>query len=615
MSFHLESCVIKIFHPSGRAAGTGFVLTPTLAVTCAHVVAAAGRGPGETLAISFYGEVLKPDGASETRQVSEEVEPDRPMGTHEVSILDQGWADPEHGDVAFLRLDGLPEGVTPVELARSATACEGQPFTSFGFASVVDIPERHAHGSLVGIVQAPNGSLLQLKADFLAAGMSGAPILHLDTGRVVGMVCKVPGIFQPDPGLAYAIPVDRLWQLWPEGEPRPAQPDLAGYLRGAASGYLPGFEAFLAFYLGTPGAPAPFGGRQAQLEELDAWLQDGRSPYGLLAAPAGRGKSALLAQWAQSLLERRRGRVALIPISLRFNIHTPELVYRALAISLAGLYHQGLPQVNRPGSAEQWQEVCRSLMERTPPPGPPAVAILDGLDELAAEPDSLAALFPRERPAAAGPRERQPGLKVLASARQLSGDRDEQGWIRRLEWQRRAHSFYLPLLTRAGLDEVLRAMGDPLARLPEQEALTAEFFRLTQGDPLMVRLYVEALQAEGEGIANLRPEDLPSIKRGLDGYMERWWKDQQKLWRAEGRDVLAMTQAVQDFLNLLALAPAPLASEDVARIAGGKLASRLTLDQIVSAVGRLVAGDGSREAGYAISHPRLAEYFREKMKT
>jgi hypothetical protein len=193
-------------------------------------------------------------------------------------------------------------------------------------------------------------------------------------------------------------------------------------------------------------------------------------------------------------------------------------------------------------------------------------------------------------------------------------------------------------------------MGDPLARLAEQEALTAELFRLTQGDPLLVRLYVEALQEEGEGTApaprdtgtapaprdtgtapapreigtaqasrdsgtaTLRPEDLPSIKRGLDGYMERWWKDQQKLWRAEGLDVLAMTQAVQDFLNLLALAPAPLASEDVARIAGGKLANRLTLDQIAAAVGRLVAGDGSLEAGYAISHPRLAEYFREKMK-
>ncbi len=598
MPASLETGVIKVLHPSGQAVGTGFVLTPSLAVTCAHVVDAAGSGPGEELAISFYGQEIKPDGSRRTRQVPAHEEPDRFLRTCQVLSADAP------ADVAFLRLDRLPKEVQPLELGRSATACEGQPFTSFGFAPVLDIPERRAQGSLAGIVQAPEGPLLQLQASFLAGGMSGAPVLNLDSERVVGMVCKVPGLFHTDQSLAYAVPVDRLWQLWPPAEPRPAQLDLAGNIRGAASGYLPGLEAFLAFYLGVPGAPAPFGGRQAQLEELDAWLQDGRSPYGLLAAPAGRGKSALQAQWSQSLLERRRGRPIFIPISLRFNIHTPELVYRALALRLASLHHETLPPFDHFASAEQGLEVCRAYLERTPPPGLPAVVILDGLDELAAEPEGLAALFPR-----------QPGLKVLASARQLSGDRDEQGWIRRLEWQRRAHSFYLPLLTRAGLDEVLRAMGDPLSRLPEQEALTAELFRLTQGDPLLVRLYVEALQEEGEGVSGLRPEDLPSIKRGLDGYMERWWKDQQKLWRAEGLDALAMTQAVQDFLNLLALAPAPLASEDVVRIAGGRMASRLNLEQIVAAVRRLVAGDGSREAGYAISHPRLAEYFREKMKT
>ncbi len=60
MPTSLESGVIKVLHASGRAAGTGFVLTHTLAVTCAHVVAAAGSGPGEKLAIVFYGQAEKP---------------------------------------------------------------------------------------------------------------------------------------------------------------------------------------------------------------------------------------------------------------------------------------------------------------------------------------------------------------------------------------------------------------------------------------------------------------------------------------------------------------------------------------------------------------------------
>ncbi len=605
MAASLESGIIKILHPQGRAAGTGFVLTPTLAVTCAHVIAAAGGGPGGKVIISFYGKASEPA----------EEKPDIFLETCQVPVI---FFDTQ-ADVAFLRLESLPEGAAPLELGRSAAGSDGQGFTSFGFAPVVDIPERHAGGSLGGIVQAPvskgaaqNVPLLQLKGEMLAGGMSGAPVVNLETRRVVGMVCKVPYLHDLSKDFAYAIPVDTLWQLWPEGEPRPAQPDLAGSLRGAATGYLPGFEAFLALYLGVPGAPAPFAGRQAQLEELDAWLKDGRSPYGLLAAPAGRGKSALLAQWAQSLVERRRGRAIFIPISLRFNIHIPELVYRALAVRLAELHYEHVPRLEGLPSAEQWQEVCRAFLERTPPPGPPAVVILDGLDELAAAPESLAALFPRQRPALAGPL--QPGLKVLASARQLSGDRDEQGWVRRLEWQRRAHSFTLPLLTRAGLDEVLRAMGDPLAHLPEQEALSAELYRLTGGDPLLVRLYVEELQARGEWTASLRPEDLPSIKKGLAGYMERWWQDQQKLWQAGGLDVLAMTRAVENFLYMLSVAPGPLTSDEVIRLAGGSLVSRLSLEQVVSAVGRLVAGDGSPEAGYAFSHPRLGEYFREKMK-
>ena len=138
MAVNLESGVIKILNAEGRVIGTGFVLTPALAVTCAHVIEAAGVQPGEKLAISFYGQAQKPDRSSETCQVS--------------------FA---QGDVSFLRLERLPDRVRPVELGATAAGCEGQSFTTFGFASVADIPERHAQGSLGGIVQAPDGALLQ----------------------------------------------------------------------------------------------------------------------------------------------------------------------------------------------------------------------------------------------------------------------------------------------------------------------------------------------------------------------------------------------------------------------------------------------------------------------
>jgi len=60
---------------------------------------------------------------------------------------------------------------------------------------------------------------------------------------------------------------------------------------------------FILEYIGTLQRPVPFGGRQADLQTLDGWLDDPDAPpYLLLTAPAGRGKSALLVRW----LERRR---------------------------------------------------------------------------------------------------------------------------------------------------------------------------------------------------------------------------------------------------------------------------------------------------------------------
>jgi len=589
----LEASIFKILNPGGVTVGTGFLVAPRLGVTCAHVVQAAGAAPGSRLELAFYASFQESGVAA------------KPMlGL----VLEEGWSGPDQDDLAFISLESSPSGTgsQPLDLAGGSAGCEGQAFTSAGFAPVLDIELRRAGGRLGGQVPYGESLLLQLEGAAFEQGMSGAPVLNLESGRVVGVFRMYPGKLGLKQDFAYATPVERMWAHWPPGQPYPAAPDLVGSLRQVVTGYRAGLESFLNFYLGTPQEPAPFGGRQTQLDELDAWLLEGRSAYGLLVAPAGRGKSALLAHWAQALVERSAARVILIPISLRFNIHTPELVYKALAVRLGELHRQAVdPELY--SSAGQWQEASRAFLQRTPPPGPPALVILDGLDELAAAPGSLAALFPR--PLAGG-------FKVLVSARPFSGDSDEQGWVKRLEWQRQAHSFYLPLLKRDAVEEVLRASfppGDPLAGLLNQADVIAELFRLTQGDPLLLRLYVDELKENSSQIVSLKPQDLPSIKRGLEGYLERWWKEQQKLWQAEGLDSLAVTRQVQDFLNLLAVAPGPLRSEEVAELAGEKLASRLLLEQVAAAVGRLVSGDGSAQSGYAFSHPRLADFFRERM--
>ena len=62
-------------------------------------------------------------------------------------------------------------------------------------------------------------------------------------------------------------------------------------------------QNFLTEYLGTDQHPVPFGGRDDALHMLDNWLAE-TTPYLLLAAPAGRGKSALLVRWLDSLKAR-----------------------------------------------------------------------------------------------------------------------------------------------------------------------------------------------------------------------------------------------------------------------------------------------------------------------
>ncbi len=55
MTQDLTRGVICILNPSGDPAGTGFILAPDLAVTCAHVVEMARSEPGKLVPFRCYG--------------------------------------------------------------------------------------------------------------------------------------------------------------------------------------------------------------------------------------------------------------------------------------------------------------------------------------------------------------------------------------------------------------------------------------------------------------------------------------------------------------------------------------------------------------------------------
>src|SRR5262249_19149486 len=156
-------------------------------------------------------------------------------------------------------------------------------------------------------------------------------------------------------------------------------------------------------------------------------------------------------------------------------------------------------------------------LRKTPRTGQRLLVVIDGLDE-ASQWALTEAYLPRD----------PVRIRIVFSARAKANDDAGATWLRQLGLPRECLRL-LGVLDRAGLAHVLREMGFPLDRLGEQVDIIEQLFRLTEGDPLLVRLYVDDLWSRGEAAARLHPEDLKLIEPGYKGYFRRWWDDQQKL--------------------------------------------------------------------------------------
>lgn len=356
-------------------------------------------------------------------------------------------------------------------------------------------------------------------------------------------------------------------------------------------------QSFLEYYLGTKDKPAPFGGRAHDLDALDAWLNDPSAPpYAALIAPAGRGKSALLAHWITRLMadEVHAPHIVYFPISIRFSTNLETVVYASLAARMAHVHGE---KVTQAFDAQQYRGVFADYVRRAPPDGRPVLVVIDGLDEAAGW-DIGAGLFPITPPS---------HLHVLIAARPMAGDVDERAWLSRLGWDAAGLAKPLSLggLDRAGVADVLQQMGNPLDRLATTIDVVGKLHELSEGDPLLVRLYVEALLPHGEQAAAFTPDDLATLKPGLDTYFKRWFDEQYKLW---GAAKPLQDKAVRGLLNLCATALGPLMKSDVLVLAPDYVEDGWLIEEAARAVNRFVIGDGAN-SGYVFSHSRLGEYF------
>lgn len=360
-------------------------------------------------------------------------------------------------------------------------------------------------------------------------------------------------------------------------------------------------QDFLASYLGSSEQPVAFGGRDSTLADLDRWLADDARPGALVVAPAGRGKSALLCRWAQRVAASGSHRVLFAPVSVRFRTAARAHFFADLVRALQAVQRDGddLDLDEGIGTAHAMRAAIARLLGRAID-GPPLLLLLDGLDEASDWRVEADLRLPWPPP---------PGLKVVCAARELAG-REAGDWLRVLGWSpATSATVALPPLDTAGVGSVLHSLE--LRHLAQRGDVVQALFRLTGGDPLLLRLYVDMLRElaeRGVPLTFLHDADLPASPPGLAGFFARWWREVRHAWGPEAERLARSARLV---LEALAAALGPVPARDLARLVEPLMAPDMVADPVALAsdrnLARLIIGNPA--TGYTLAHPRLAEFF------
>lgn len=333
-----------------------------------------------------------------------------------------------------------------------------------------------------------------------------------------------------------------------------------------------------------------FGGRDQEMAALNRWLSQSNNPIGLFIAPAGKGKSALLANWISAIQKSSAAKVVYHPISSRYGTDDLADIVWSLVEQLREIDGENDPSGKRWDIASLESELYLRLNSSEREKSP-VIVVLDGLDELQSAPRRYPKL----------PVQVTNGVHLLVSVR---GDieKDKLDWRNRLGWQEsQIEYFTVGSLGRSGIVNLLRHSSLPLADSAFQVCVDQVYYLSEEGDPLIASLLIRNIKdnaPSSEISASQIEQILSSKKPGMGSYIEGI------LTKLEENNY----QFAQTLFDALCIARGPLFETDL-----NKLGVTLSpgLYDISRLSGRLIIGDGVGQ-GFSFSHSKIATAYGDK---
>jgi hypothetical protein len=277
-----------------------------------------------------------------------------------------------------------------------------------------------------------------------------------------------------------------------------------------------------------------FVGREEERQKLDIFLQENSSGLFLVTAPAGFGKTALLANWVKEWQHKD------CDIAYHFfNERTRSVAsgYRNLIRQLDAdnEFAYDLSSNNK----DDLRKILYNVLRAGRQTEKPLIIVIDGLDEAG---ETFLPPFPNPLPE---------NVFVIASARAEKGQ--EQKYLE--GWTDNCEPLHLERLSKSAIAQWLREAGNgELAGFADDTSLVNQLDKITQGFPLYLNCLIDDLCHHApKHIQNIQ-ELLAQTPKGFEEYV------QQQIKRL---DELDLPDERWQFFALLAVAKGALTKEDI----------------------------------------------------